>query len=113
MFLDDVQDKLRKLFFATVNVYRDYFERKDPITKREFLVHVLTTLKEHYLRSRNFVRCLAVIEYLKVTRKGKEGAAELRDAGVCFFSLRRIPEATSSLEQYLAVSLWSFRFWGV
>ncbi|GAQ88507.1 hypothetical protein KFL_004340140 [Klebsormidium nitens] len=103
MFLADVQAKLRKIFFASITVYPDYFERKEPISKREFLVHILTTLKHDYLEKRNFVRCLAVIEYLKVARKGPEGASELRDAGVCLFSLRRIPEATSSLEQYLAI----------
>jgi hypothetical protein len=107
MFLADVQDKLASVFNAKILVNPNFFDNIAPVTKRDFLVRILTNLKRKYFQNRNFTQCLAIIEYLKVAKGASDSASEFRDAGLCFFALRRIGEATTSLDQYLLVSLLS------
>lgn len=104
MFLADVQEKLASVFNAKILVNPNFFDNIAPVTKRDFLVRILTNLKRKYFQNRNFTQCLAIIEYLKIAKGASDGASEFRDAGLCLFALRRIGEATTSLDQYLLVS---------
>jgi len=71
-----------------------------PVTNREFVARMLRNLKTIYLRQRDFVRALTMVDWL--VRLQPEQEHEVRDRGLMHYRLGNFQRAQEDLEDYLA-----------
>lgn len=67
----------------------------------DVLVRMLLNLKNIYTGLRQADKVLQITEYLRATRDQSE---DLRDAGLCLFSVQRYTDSAELLQQYLALT---------
>jgi len=77
-------------------------EHLRPVTKRQILARMLTNLKQIYLRARDFLKALQIIDLLLVISPGEAG--EVRDRGLVLIQAGRLGGAVRELERYLALA---------
>ncbi|MBW4551156.1 MAG: transglutaminase-like domain-containing protein [Aphanocapsa sp. GSE-SYN-MK-11-07L] len=99
LFEQDCQARLQQLYElygAEVKLEPRFF---NPINPRQFLVRMLTNLKQIYLNQGEIGKCLAVVERILLVTP--EALMELRDRGVLFYHLGCWNEARQDLNRYL------------
>jgi regulator of sirC expression with transglutaminase-like and TPR domain len=99
LFEQDCRDRLAQLYQRPVDLLPEFFA---PISPAQFLIRMLTNLKQIYLNLGDLQKCLATSERILLIRP--EDLAELRDRGLLYYQLGRWNEARHDLEQYLVQS---------
>lgn len=97
LFMEDCQTKLSQLYQKNVPLQPEFLA---PVTHRQFLVRMLTNLKQIYIEKQELEKALAAVERILLLFPGV--AFELRDRGLLCYRLGRFSEAVSDLESYLA-----------
>ncbi len=96
LFEQDCQVRLQRLYGAEVKLEPGFF---NPVNPRQFLVRMLTNLKQIYLNQGEIAKCLAVVERILLVTP--DAPTELRDRGVLCYHLGRWGEARQDLNRYL------------
>jgi regulator of sirC expression with transglutaminase-like and TPR domain len=96
LFEQDCQERLQRLYGAEVKLEPRFFS---PINSRQFLVRMLTNLKQIYLNQGEIAKCLTVVERILLVTP--DALTELRDRGVLFYHLGCWNEARQDLNRYL------------
>lgn len=96
LFEQDCRDRLAQLYQRSVELRPEFFA---PIMPAQFLIRMLTNLKQIYLSSGDLQKCLAASERILLIRP--DDLDEQRDRGLLYYQLGRWSEARNDLEQYL------------
>lgn len=96
LFEQDCRDSLAQLYQRPMELRPEFFT---PITPAQFLIRMLTNLKQIYLTTGDLQKCLAASERILLIRP--DDWAEQRDRGLLYYQLGRWAEARHDLEQYL------------
>ncbi len=99
LFEQDCQARLQQLYGANVKVEPRFFS---PVSDRQFLVRMLTNLKQIYLNQGQVDKCLAVLERILLITP--DAPTELRDRGILCYHLHRWDEARQDLNTYLTTA---------
>jgi regulator of sirC expression with transglutaminase-like and TPR domain len=99
LFEQDCRDRLAQLYQRPVDFQPAFFA---PITPAQFLIRMLTNLKQIYLSTGDLQKCLATSERILLIQP--DDLAEQRDRGLLYYQLGRWIEARHDLEQYLEQS---------
>ncbi len=97
MFPQDCQEKLTQIYQHSVKLQPELLA---PVTKKQFLVRMLTNLKYNYLNQQELEKALAAVERILLLFPGV--TLELRDRGLLCYQLGRFTQAATDLETYLA-----------
>jgi regulator of sirC expression with transglutaminase-like and TPR domain len=98
LFEQDCQERLRQLYGASVELEPRFFS---PVNPRQFLVRMLTNLKQIYVNQGEVVKCLAAVERILLITP--DAPTELRDRGILYYHLHRWEEARQDLNAYLTI----------
>ncbi len=93
---EDCQKTLDRIYQGQLPFHRGLLA---PTPKREILARMLNNLKGIYLRGRDFPRALGVVERLLLIHP--DSPTEIRDRGLFYGELKRLPEAIADLRHYL------------
>ncbi len=99
MFYEDCQDKLTKIYQQPVTLKPEFLA---PVTKKEFLMRMLTNLKYIYLNQPQLEKALATVE--RILLLFPEIVLEIRDRGLLSYQTGRFSQAIRDLETYLVKS---------
>ncbi|KAK9811709.1 hypothetical protein WJX72_008808 [[Myrmecia] bisecta] len=98
-FLQDAEDKLSALYGMPVRVTPRVMQRSAAMSNRMILNRMLNNLKQIYIGTRMSERLLWIIQYIRITRP--DAPEEIRDEGLCLYSLRRFRECEACMQEYL------------
>jgi regulator of sirC expression with transglutaminase-like and TPR domain len=98
LFEQDCEERLAKLYGRIMPMPAEFLQ---PITKRQFLVRLLTNLKFIYLNQRELKKALKSVEYILLLFP--DAVSERRDRGLLYFQLGLGYKAVQDLEIYLAM----------
>jgi regulator of sirC expression with transglutaminase-like and TPR domain len=96
LFEQDCQQRLQQLHGESVRLEPQFFHPVDP---RQFLVRMLTNLKQIYVNQGEIVKCLAAVDRILLIMP--DAPTELRDRGILCYHLGRWDEARQDLNTYL------------
>lgn len=97
LFAQDCQAQLQEIFQQDVPLRPEFFQAISP---QQFLIRMLSNLKQIYVEQRDLERCLAAVE--RILLISPQAPNELRDRGILSYRLGRWPEAKQDLLDYLA-----------
>ena len=96
LFEQDCQARLSQLVGRSVELLPSLIQ---PITPHQFLVRMLTNLKQIYRKTNQLQKCLTASERILLISPGTVG--ELRDRGILYYQLGCWEQARQDLEDYL------------
>ncbi|KAG2427535.1 hypothetical protein HYH02_014581 [Chlamydomonas schloesseri] len=128
----EAEERLSELLGAPVRIDPQALKESRPLPPRTFLLRMLSNLRSIYLSTQQVDSLLTVVKFMRATLEatpppppalsaGAAGglparsppavaaadagslAALARDEGLCYFALKRYPEAVEALREYLAV----------
>ncbi len=99
MFPEDCQEKLTKIYQQSVTLQPEFLA---PVTKKQFLMRMLTNLKYIYLNQQELEKALSAVE--RILLLFPEVAVEIRDRGLLSYQIGRFSQAIRDLETYLTKS---------
>lgn len=93
---EDCQRTLDRMYEGKVPFQREFLAS---VPKRLILARMLNNLKGIYLRRKDFPPALAVVERLLIIHP--DSPTEIRDRGLIYKEMKRIPHAIADLRRYL------------
>ncbi|PNW76972.1 hypothetical protein CHLRE_11g483200v5 [Chlamydomonas reinhardtii] len=119
----EAEERLSELLGAPVRIDPQLLKESRPLPPRTFLLRMLSNLRSIYLSTQQVDSLLTVVKFMRATleaaapeaaaapvaaaiggpRDASSLAALARDEGLCYFALKRYPEAVEALREYLAV----------
>jgi len=93
---EDCQRTLDRIYAEKIAFHRGLLT---PMTKRSILARTLNNLKGIYLHRKDFPRALGVVERLLLIHP--HSPTELRDRGLIYGQMNKIPQAIADLRGYL------------
>lgn len=96
LFPQDCQERLSQIFGPGVELRPIYFQA---VTPQQFLVRMLTNLKQLYLHQNRLEKCLNMSEMLLLVEPS--ASQELRDRAILYYQVGRWSEAYRDLQSYL------------
>lgn len=96
LFPEDCEARLTQVYGRAVPLQPEFLE---PVSKRQWLVRMLTNLKAIYLSQNDFVQTLAAVE--RILLVDPESVSALRDRGLLNYQLQNWSAARQDLQTYL------------
>lgn len=96
LFAQDCQEKLAQIYGRPVELQPQFLAS---VSRKQFLVRMLTNLKVIYLNRNEGLKALAVIDRMLLLFP--DAVIEQRDRGILYYQLNRWSEAREDLETYL------------
>jgi len=97
LFAQDCRDRITQVFGHPLDLRPEFFQVLSP---RQFLVRMLTNLKQIYLNDNQLEKCLDICEQILLV--DPTCYSELRDRGILYYHVGRWSEAQQDLQDYLA-----------
>lgn len=92
----DCQDMLNRIYGGKIRLQSEFLKT---VTKKQVLTRMLHNLKGIYLKSKNFLKALSVVDMIIII--DPYAMHELRDRGLLYYHLECFAQALSDLETYL------------
>jgi regulator of sirC expression with transglutaminase-like and TPR domain len=96
LFPEDCEARLAQVYGRSVPLRPEFLQ---PVTKRQWLVRMLTNLKAIYLSQNDFAQALAAVE--RILLVDPDLVSELRDRGLLNYQLQNWSAARQDLQTYL------------
>lgn len=96
LFPEDCEARLAQVYGRSVPLQPEFLQ---PVTKRQWLVRMLTNLKAVYLSQNDFVQTLAAVERILIVNPAS--VSDLRDRGLLHYQLQNWSAARQDLQAYL------------
>jgi len=103
LFVEDAEELLAQQYGpeVTVKIDRSFFT-DNTVRPRNFLTRMLTNLKQIYFNSTDYDSALTIAEYQAYAAPTDDVKNfNRRDRGILFYLMKRYPEATEALSEYL------------
>lgn len=97
LFEQDCCDLISQVFGQPMELRPEFFTVVSP---QQFLVRLLTNLKQIYLNNNQLEKCLGISEQILLV--DPKFYSELRDRGILYYHVGRWSEAQQDLQEYLA-----------
>ena len=97
MFAQDCQERLTQMYQQPVTLKPEFLAT---VSKKQFLMRMLTNLKFIYLKQQDLAKALAAVE--KILLLFPSITLEIRDRGLLYYQLGHYPQAADDLQRYLA-----------
>ena len=97
LFEQDCCDRITQVFGHPMALKPEFFQVVSP---QQFLIRMLTNLKQIYLKDNQLEKCLNISEQILLVDPKCYG--ELRDRGILYYHVGRWSEAQQDLQDYLA-----------
>lgn len=98
LFEQDCQERLAQIYGRPVDLQPEFFVA---VTPQQFLIRMLTNLKQIYLNRRELESYLQIIEQMLIV--DPDALTEVRDRGLAYYQLGRWDAARRDLEHYLSI----------